>query len=149
MVFLINQYHNMVCQNGGGVERSQFEMFADIITNLVNELAREGVVVKKAEVENVLRKLKKLGEIELKVHRFIRVLHKMICLQKWVNKLGTNPGRQEVGVERLMSNYELLDWLARNRGEYETCIYKNLNYMSSEMNNVLRTYQGLLRSASA
>jgi hypothetical protein len=115
---------------------------------LVSELSREGIIVKKSEVENVLRKLKKLGEIEQKVQRFIRVLHKMNSLQKWVNKLGTNPGRQEVGIERLMTNYELLDWLARNRGEYETCVYKNLNYMSSEMNNVLRTYQGLLRSAA-
>jgi hypothetical protein len=133
----------------GEVVRSQFDVFAEIISNLVNELGREGIIVKKSEVQAVLTKLKKLGEIEVKVHKYIRVLQKLVSLQKWVNKMGQAPqNRVEVGMDRLMTKHELLEWLARNRGEYETCIYKNMNYMDSEMTSVLRTYQGLLRSAS-
>jgi hypothetical protein len=157
---------------GGGVMGAQYGgQIPSVIGNLKQKLIRlfedlqkYNIVISRADREKIIKKIGDLEKEEQKINEFIKTLKIILELERFVKSLcpekskfscnENTSGNQQTNNVRTLDfrqfknpeNLELLNFLRRNIGDYESSIYNSVSGLNEGTNNILHSYNDLIKT---
>jgi hypothetical protein len=135
------------------LKESSLDSSTRLLGNILTDLQNSGLSFGDEQYKEIKKFIEEITRSEKRLKSMIKVLATLRNLQNFVKcydngKYTSHFTGKVLSLEEINNNRDLIAWLSYNIGDYETCLYKGVEFINAGTNQVLKAYHDLIQASS-